>query len=152
MNGRAKQAIAALSLVTASLLAAGCKKSEPANGGPVADTIAVKPASLQIVSIDVGRHVGADMKISDPTTTFAPNDTMYVAVTAQGTASNAAMGAKWSKGAELVKEMDGTVSGTGPPFVTSFHIENPKGWPKGDYTVEITLDGNTVGTKTLSVK
>lgn len=152
MTGNTKKMIGMLSAASAFLLTSGCKKSEPASGGPAPDTVAAAPAKMQLVSIDVGNHAGADKKISTATTSFAPNDTMYLAVTTQGSESNATLGTRWTKGPDLVKEMDGTVSGTGPPVVTSFHIENTAGWPKGDYKVEVFLDGNSVGSKTLTVK
>jgi hypothetical protein len=35
--------------------------------------------------------------------------------------------------------------------VTEFSIQKADGWPKGDYKVEVTLDGAPVATKTFKV-
>jgi hypothetical protein len=41
---------------------------------------------------------------------------------------------------------------TGGTSVTEFHLVKPSGWPAGSYTVEIWLDGQSAGTRTLTVK
>ena len=41
---------------------------------------------------------------------------------------------------------------TGGTSVTELHWVKPSGWPVGDYTVEIWLDGQSAGTRTLTVK
>jgi hypothetical protein len=140
--------------LTVVLLALGaCKKSETASGTPGPDTIAVVPSKVQLISIDVGKHVDSTHRITEPATTFGPKDTMFVSVTTEGAENNAAIGTRWTKGADLVKEMFGTISAAGSAqAVTEFHIANPNGWPTGDYQVEVVLDGKTVGTKGLTVK
>jgi hypothetical protein len=41
---------------------------------------------------------------------------------------------------------------TGGSSVTEFHLVKAGGWPTGDYTVEVWLDGQSAGTRTLAVK
>jgi hypothetical protein len=40
----------------------------------------------------------------------------------------------------------------GGSSVTEFHLAKPSGWPTGDYTVEVWLDGQSVGSRRLTVK
>jgi len=144
-----------LALLGALSLAAtvyACKKQEPANGANPPDTVAAAPAKDSVTAIQVGRHVGPDKRVTDSTTTFGAKDTMFVAVTTMGTESNAALGARWTKDADLISEMNGTVTAAGTPTVTVFHVEHTKGWPSGKYRVEIFLDGMSVGTRDLTVK
>ena len=40
----------------------------------------------------------------------------------------------------------------GGTSVTEFHLVKASGWPTGDYTVEVWLDGQSAGTRRLTVK
>ncbi len=147
--------VSILASAAAILVSSSCKKTESAAG---TDTASTKPtlvtglSKMRVADIQVGRHAGPDKRVTDATTSFAPHDTMYVAVITDGAESNATLSARWMKGAALVKEMDGTITSTGGTTVTQFHVENTAGWPTGEYTVEILLDGVSAGTKTFTVK
>lgn len=107
---------------------------------------------VSVTSVDLGTAVGADQKVTSPTTTFSPKDTIYAAVSTTGSASNATLGAKWTyQDGQTVNDSSQTIAPTGPA-VTTFHISKPDGWPAGNYKVEITLDGNAVSSKDFSVK
>ena len=41
---------------------------------------------------------------------------------------------------------------TGGTSVTEFHWVKPGGWPVGDYTIEVWLDGQSAGTRTVTIK
>ena len=83
-----------------------------------------------------------------------PGDTIYVTVDTAGSGP-ATVKAKWTytKGGQttVVKEDMQTITATGPA-VTEFHISEPKGWPAGDYQVEVLVDDKSAGTKTFTVK
>lgn len=136
----------------------GCKKKEPAPPPtaavppPVTET-APAAVAFQVTTIDLGKAVGADKKITEPATTFGPNDTIYVAVTTEGSAPAATLHAKWTYGdaGQLVKEEDLTIAPTGPA-TTEFHISKPSGWPAGKYKVEISADGAPAGSKEFEVR
>ena len=100
--------------------------------------------------------VGPDKKITTPTATFKPTDTIHVSVataTSDPTASvPARLGAKWTfQDGQTVKDdsADATLTGTGN---TTFSINSPKGFPAGKYKVEISLDGAVVQTRDFEVK
>ena len=154
----------ALGLAGALTLAA-CNKS-PENAPAPATTPPPAPAAttppppatppaqqgVSVTSVDLGTAVGADQKVTSPTTNFSPKDTIYAAVSTTGAASNATLGAKWTyQDGQTVNDSSQTIAPTGPA-VTTFHISKPDGWPAGNYKVEISLDGNAVSSKDFSVK
>ena len=148
--------------VSSALALAGCgKKEEPPKPAPApAPAPAPKPApapapaGVSVSAVNVGKAVGADKKVTAATDTFAKGDTMYVSVDTTGTGT-AKLDAKWtySKGGKVavVKEESMTISPTGPA-TNEFHVSKPDGWPAGDYTVEVMVDGKPAGSKKLTVK
>ena len=135
--------------VAAVLTIAACNKS-PENAPPPAATPAQQGVS--VTSVDLGTAVGADQKVTSPTTSFSPKDTIYAAVSTTGAASNATLAAKWTyQDGQTVNDSSQTIAPTGPA-VTTFHISKPDGWPAGNYKVEISLDGNMVSSKDFTVK
>ena len=116
--------------------------------------VATAPAPVSVTSINTGKAVGADKKVTAATDTFAKGDTMYVSVDTAGS-GNAKLDAKWTytKGGKtaVVKEDTMTISATGPA-TNEFHVSKPDGWPAGEYQVEVMLDGKPAGTKKLTVK
>ena len=124
----------------------------PAPASTSTPTTMTPSAGVSVTSVDLGTAVGADQKVTSPTTTFSPKDTIYAAVSTTGTASNATLGAKWTyQDGQTVNDSSQTIAPTGPA-VTTFHISKPDGWPAGNYKVEISLDGNAVSSKDFSVK
>jgi hypothetical protein len=144
-------AFAALSAL--SVLA--CRKEEEL---PPADSVAAAPAppAASVTTIETGRHIGTDMRISDTTTTFAPRDTLFVSVvTSNATGSNTLKGVLTFQGGTVVDSATQVIAApvtTGGSSVTELHWVKPGGWPVGDYTVEVWLDGQSAGTRTLTVK
>jgi hypothetical protein len=139
----------------------GCKKKEEAAPPPapapevsVAPAPSVEaPAPFKVSSVDVGKAIGADKKISDPATTFGTKDTIYASVATEGAAPTVKLHAKWTFGdaGTVVKEEDLSISPTGPA-VNEFHISKKTPWPVGKYKVEITADGNPAGSKDFEIK
>ncbi|HEY0503237.1 MAG TPA: hypothetical protein VGD42_07050 [Lysobacter sp.] len=151
--------------LVASLAIVGCKKKEEAvvTPPPAATEPAPMPApapvaaTASVTAVDLGTAVGADMKVTTPSTTFKPTDTIYAAVsttTSDPTATvPAKIGAKWTfQDGAVVKEdpaVEAQLTGAG---VTSFSINSPKGFPAGKYKVEVSLDGAVVQTREFEVK
>jgi hypothetical protein len=130
---------------------AACKKQAPT---PQTDTGAATPASAEfsVSGVEVGKQLGSDKRITNPTTTFGPRDTIYVSVATEGSAPSKTISAKWSfQDGQVVKEATETVAPTGPA-ATEFHIAKPSGWPVGKYKVEISVDGSPAGNKEFEVK
>jgi len=124
----------------------------PAATTPPPATTAPAQQGVSVTSVDLGTAVGADQKVTSPSTTFSPKDTIYAAVSTTGSASNATLGAKWTyQDGQTVNDSSQTIAPTGPA-VTTFHISKPDGWPAGNYKVEITLDGKSVSSKDFTVQ
>ena len=148
-------------ILLGSIALFGCKKKEEApppeatvTPAPV-EPPATTPASLpfKITSIDLGKAVGPDKKVTEPATTFAPKDTIYAAVSSEGEAPSVKLQAKWTFGDKgtSVKDDEVTITPSGPA-TTDFSISKPSGWPVGKYKVEILADGTSAGTKEFEVR
>ena len=142
----------ALALGLAAAATAGCKKDAPPPPQEEAAAPAPAPAEFRVSSIEVGKGIGADKRISTPVTTFKPKDTIYVSVVTEGAAPSKTIVARWTfEDGQVVKEGTESIAPTGPA-ATEFHIAKPSGWPAGKYKVEITVDGASAGSKDFEVK
>ena len=135
---------------TALLLAlalVACSKKEAA-------PVATQPAAVAVTGVTLGKAIGADKRVTAPTDSFAPHDTIYAAVETQGSGS-ATLKAKWTyhRGDKVavVNENSQTVVASGPA-VTEFHVSKPDGWPTGDYQVEVYLNDASTGVHKFVVK
>jgi hypothetical protein len=121
-------------LLLASVLAgAACRPSSP----------------LRITTIQTGRSLNSDKSVGNHTTRFKPDDTMFVSVLNDGPGSGTIM-ARWRYAGRLVSEESRDVSYR-DHAATEFHIQNSSGFPPGEYSVEILVDGNSFATRTLRV-
>ena len=156
MRTRTRVAGLASSLVFFVALAACGKKDE----GKVVDTTALGTATvsvdttpIKVRDIEVGKAIGADKRVTNSTTNVGVRDTMYVAVITDGAAKDAKITAKWTfNNGQVVNEESRTISPTGGENVTEFHITKASAWPKGNYKVEVMLNGVSAGTKEFQVK
>lgn len=141
----------------------GCKKKEEAVVTPPAATTpapmpapAPMAATATVTSVDLGSTAGADGKITEPKTTFAPKDTIIAAVSTQTSDPMASvsgkLNAKWTfQDGQVVNEEARDFNLTGPG-VTSFQISKPDGWPVGKYKLEVSLDNTVVKSVDFEVK
>jgi hypothetical protein len=142
-------------LTLAALTAMGCRKDEM----PPADSAAAAPAPpppAAVTIIETGKTIDANKRIVDTATVFAPRDTMYISVvTSNATATTMLKSIVTHESGQVVDSTSQAVAmpmTTGGTSVTEFHLVKPGGWPTGAYTVEIWLDGQSAGTRTLTVK
>ena len=145
----------AVVLTLTTLTAAGCRKEEV----PPADSVAAAPApppAATVTTIETGKHIDASKRIVDTASTFAPRDTMFVSVvTMNATPTTTLKSIVTHESGQVVDSSTQVVAmpaTTGGSSVTEFHLVKPSGWPVGAYTVEIWLDGQSAGTRTLTVK
>ncbi|MGI8619503.1 MAG: hypothetical protein ACR2L6_10500 [Gemmatimonadaceae bacterium] len=145
----ARAALAAALLVTA---ATACGKKD----APPADTVSVAPSAAtpaRVSDIQLGKRVGADKRIVEPTTTFGTRDTIYVSVTTEGAAMNARLTATWLyNGTQGVEESDEVISSSGGTHVSEFHISKATPWPAGSYKVDVQLNGVSAGAREFRVQ
>lgn len=136
----------------AVLILAGCPaegREQPAATGDVVIERVSDP--LRIIDIEIGRAIGPDNRVTEPTEDFRPDDTIYASVVMLGTAESATLKAKWIEASgTLLDQTVRTVSPSGET-VAEFHLVQPRGWEKGRYRVEILLDGVEVGEEEFRV-
>jgi hypothetical protein len=104
---------------------------------------------LQLTNIQVGRSLNQDGSVASITSLFKPSETVYVSV--QTGAGKGVIGVKWKFGDRVIDEPTKPVDTSGPKS-TEFHLQNPIGFPPGDYSVEVVIDGVQVGTRNFKVK
>ena len=139
-----------------SLSLAGCRRSEapapvPAPPAPVGSP-APAAAPFRVSAIDLGKSVGADKRVTAPSSSFAPSDTIYASVVTDGSSPNVTLVARWTyQDGQLVNEETQSIAPTGPA-VTEFHISKPDGWPAGGYQVEVIANGASAGKRAFQVQ
>lgn len=122
----------------------GCKRSEEAPAAP-APPAAPQAQAFNVTRVDLGNAIGGDKKVTAPTTSFKPTDTIYASVSSEGAAANVALSARWTfEDGQLVNEATQNIAPTGPA-VTEFHISKPDGWPPGKYKLEVAANGKPAG-------
>lgn len=105
---------------------------------------------ITVETVQIGRSLNEDQSIAAQTTTFKPNETIYVS------ALNSARGfgtikVRWFMGAQLLSEREKQVKFQGAG-ATEFNISSATGFPDGDYRVEVFVDGQPVGTRNFDVR
>ena len=106
-------------------------------------------APLMVETIQIGRSLNSDNSVATHTTSFRPKDTMYAAVITTDRGAGT-LTAKWMFGGRVVSEQTKDVS-YNERAATEFRFSAADGFPTGEYTVEILLDGKPVGTRTMRV-
>ena len=107
-------------------------------------------SGLHVTSIHLGRSLNADNTIASHTTTFKPDDTIYLSVATSG-AGSGTMSVRWTYAGTLVDEPKKPVSSRNIA-VTEFHLKSGDAFPPGEYAAEVFLDGKPVGKETFKVE
>ena len=156
MNSRGLALLGAMTLV---FVAAGCKKKDAAVAdtaalGPLPDTTTPAAAPIHVTDVSTGKGLTADKNLMTATGDFGVRDTIYVLVKTEGASTNSKLDAKWTynNGAKTVKEDTQKIAPTGGEARNEFHISKASAWPKGNYKVEIVLDGTSAGSKDFTIK
>ena len=124
----------ALMTIVAIVVLVGCSPTEP----------------LQVQTIQLGRSLNPDSSVAEHTTTFRRNDTVYVAVLTSA-AGSGTIGVKWMHGGQVIDEPQKEVSYR-DSAATSFNLVNSGGFPPGNYSVEVFVDGQSAGTRNFNVQ
>lgn len=105
---------------------------------------------LQITTIQLGRSLNADQSVADFTTVFTPKDTIHLSVLTTGGGSGT-IGVRWKYRETVIGEAEKRVANR-DFAATDFPLRSAGGFPPGDYSVEVFLDGAPVSTKTFKVQ
>ena len=104
---------------------------------------------LALANIQVGRSLNQDRSVASITTLFKPSETIYVSVQTSA-AGQGVISVKWKFGTQVIDEPSKKVDYDGPAS-TEFHLQNSGGFPPGDYSVDVFIDGVQVGTRAFKV-
>ncbi len=132
------------------------KKDEGASIEPAASTSDTTPAAaspLRVADITVGRGLNPDKTVTNETGDFGVQDTIYASVRTEGTSAGSKLTAKWTyQTGQGVSESSLDVAPKATEARHEFHVKKAGAWPKGNYKVEILLDGKSAGSKDFTVK
>jgi len=131
---RSRTLLVVTAVIALGLVAAGCRPSGP----------------LRVTTIQTGKSLNSDKSVGNHTTRFKPDDTMFASVLTDGPGSGT-IGVRWRFSGRLVSEETRNVSYR-DHAATEFHIQNSSGFPEGEYTVEILVDGQSFATRALRVE
>lgn len=110
---------------------------------------ACQSQTLRVTDIQLGRSLNADSSVKEHAIAFTPHDTIYVSVLTAGR-GHATIGVRWSLAKRVLDEPKKQVSYS-DAAATSFELESASGFPEGDYSVEVFLDSQPVGSRTFKV-
>jgi hypothetical protein len=105
---------------------------------------------LTVETIQLGRSLNPDNSVANHTTQFKPLDTMYVSILTPAR-GRGTIGVRWTYRGRVVSEPSREVAYRGPAS-TEFHIQNSSGFPEGEYSVEVFLDGKPAGKRDFRVE
>jgi hypothetical protein len=138
-------------VITATLLAASACKKAP----PPAEPLPPPPppaAPVAVSSLDLGKAIGPDKRVTEAKSDFGPRDTVYASVGTTGTSSGATLTAKWTfQTGQVVDSTSQSIAPAGPA-TTEFHIMKKTAWPVGKYKVAIMLNGAPALDKEFEIK
>lgn len=139
----------------ALLLAAACGKKAAPPVPPAPPAVPPAPAP-SVSTIETGKHLDANRRVTSSESVFAPRDTLYLVVVTENVAPGSTLVAKWTfQTGQTVDSTQQAVAPTGgatPAAVTEFHISKPSGWPAGKYRVEVWLNGVSAGSREVEVR
>jgi hypothetical protein len=108
-------------------------------------------ASIRVTDLTLGAAVGLDKKVREPKDVFAPDDTVYVSVVTEGRSSDTMLGARWRQGETVLQEIEQAIAPDGAA-TSEFHVSKPGGFARGEYQVEILVEGRPVQGRRFTVK
>jgi hypothetical protein len=112
-----------------------------------------EPGKLRVANIMIGRRLGAQNRISEPTLRFAPTDTVFISIATEGKPDSATLAAKWTFPTGKVQDSASTTIQPKGNELTELHAAPPNGsWPVGSYLVTVYAGGDSVDAKTIAVQ
>jgi hypothetical protein len=148
------------SLVTVAVLTGACGRSEEsrqtgAETGAT-DSAAVMASTTgaavrRVSNVMIGRQVGPNDRITEPTFQFTPKDTVQISVATEGAGGGGTLSAAWrSQNGEILQQTSAPIPAAGENV--AFHLSRREGLKPGTYKVIIFLGEDSVETKVFVVK
>jgi hypothetical protein len=138
--------VAAMFCLVLGLSVAACGTRQTEDTATTEPTT-MQPSDIQVASVELGRDVDTNNRVTTPTDQFKPNDVIYVTVLTTGSSPSATLKSVWLyEDGQVVEETQQVISPAGET-ATEFHVSKPDGLPAGKYRVEISLNGTPVQSK-----
>jgi hypothetical protein len=117
----------------------------------VALSVACKPSEpLMVTTIQTGKSLNSDNSIATHAATFRPKDVMYVSVLTSARGSGTIV-VRWRYSGRVIHEVSKEVS-YNDQAATDFRFQAADGFPAGEYTIEVAVDGKDAGTRSVRVE
>lgn len=116
----------------------------------LAASAACRNEPLEVSGVQLGRTLNSDNTVGNLTTTFKPDETVYVSVRTTDT-GRGAISVRWEHEGRVINEFSKPVSYQGEAS-TEFHLQYPGGTPPGNYAVELFVDDVSVARRTFTVE
>lgn len=140
------------------LALSACKKEEPVVVVPapapvvLQPAVAPTPAAVTVTAVNLGTAVGADQRVTTPSTTFGTKDVIYAAIDTQNAGKDVTLSAKWTfQDGQTVSEDSVTISPEANT-ATNFKLSKASPWAVGKYKVAISLNGTPAQSVDFEVK
>jgi hypothetical protein len=147
------------SLVAVAVLTGACGRSEESHQAGAetgaADSAAMAasagPVARRVSNVMIGRQIGPNDRITEPTFQFTPKDTVHVSVATEGAGGGGTLSAAWRfQSGEILQQTSAPVPPAGEN--AAFHLSRPEGLKPGTYKVIVFLGDDSVETKVFVVK
>ena len=104
---------------------------------------------LMVSAIQTGKSLNSDNSIATHAATFRPKDPMYVSVLTSARGAGTIV-VRWRYGGRVINEASKDVS-YNDQAATDFRFQAADGFPAGEYTIEVLVDGKEAGTRSVRV-
>ena len=142
----------ASAVVGSAACGGGGEKSGTETGAANTAAAPAVPEKFEVANVMIGKRIGANNLITEPTFQFAPADTVFVSIGTTGKSDGTTLTAIWHfQDGKVMDSTAKTIHPTGPE-ATEFHLANPKGFKQGTYKVTIYSDGDSADARTFAVK
>ena len=107
---------------------------------------------FKVVSLLMGNSVDDGHVVIADTRSFAAKDAIYASVLSIGAHQGLKLSANWiaPDGSSIAKSEQAIVPDA--DLATTFKLQNPAGWPVGDYQLRIAIDGHTIRSEAFTVQ
>lgn len=141
---RGMRLLVLLAVPMAVLPTACAEEGERRETSPAESLVAVR-------DLRVGGAIDSSGAVIAPVDSFAPDDTVYASVFAEGHVDQAILTARWTRAGDVLVGEGQEVFPLEGRRVVTFPLTKEAGLPPGDYRVEIRLATDQVGTTDFTV-
>ncbi len=142
-------------LVLAAFTLVACGRPDNREAEADEESVTVAPPAPRVSTIELGKQAGANLRVTEASSSFGTRDTVFLAVVTNNAANDSRLSARWtfqdgavidSSGQNIARDAGTTTA------VTQFRLVQEQGWPVGTYTVDVWLNDSPVGTRQFEVK